>query len=127
MITLAGIVLPPYLEWEDEFSWSPVDQQTEYSITGALMLDISTKLAGRPITLVGTEHLGWITRELLLDLQALADTPDVRELNYHGRIFATRFRYDSGDPVTAKKIIPRIPPRDTDPYRNLNIKLITVG
>jgi len=127
MITLAGIELPPYLEWEDEFSWTPVDQQTGYSVTGSLLLDISTKLAGRPITLVGTEHLGWITRALLLDLQTLTDTPDIRELDYHGRIFSTRFRYDGGDPVTATKIIPRIPPRATDPYRNLKIKLISVG
>jgi hypothetical protein len=127
MITLAGITLPPYLLWEDEFSWSPVEQETGYSVTGSLLLDISTKLAGRPVTLVGTEHLGWILRAQLLELQTLADTPAIRELNYHERIFSTRFRYDNGAPVTAEKIIPRIPPRDTDPYRNLKIQLIIVG
>lgn len=127
MITLAGIELPPYLRWEDEFAWTPVEQQAGYSVTGALLLDVSTKLSGRPVTLVGTDHLGWILRASLLEVQTLSETPAERELNYHGRIFSTRFRYDSGGPVTAEPIIPRIPPRDTDPYRNLKIKLMIVG
>lgn len=127
MITLQGIELPPYLHWADEFTWSPVDQGEEYSTTGALLLDISIKQAGRPITLVGTDHLGFITRAKLLELQALSDTPVEMELDYHGRIFTVRFRYGDGGPVTADKIIPRIPEKATDPYRNLKINLITVG
>lgn len=126
MITLNEIELPPYLRWDDEFSWSPVAQGEEFSTTGALLLDISVKQAGRPMTLVGSEHLGWINYSELLALQSLADTHAEMDIDYHGREFIVRFRY-SGGPVTADPIIPRIPPKDTDPYRNLKINLIIVG
>lgn len=127
MILLDEIELPPYLRWDDEFAWSPVQQTEEFSTTGALLLDISVKQAGRPMTLVGTEHLGWITRAKLVLLQSLADTHAEMEIDYHGRVFAVRFRYAGDGPVTAEKIIQRIPPKDTDPYRNLKINLIIVG
>lgn len=126
MIILETLTLPPYLCWADEFSWSPVAQAEEYSTTGALLLDMSVKQAGRPITLVGTDNLGWITRAQLLQLQALADTPQAMGLDYHGREFTVRFRYDGVGPVAAEEIIPRIPPKDTDPYRNLQINLIII-
>jgi hypothetical protein len=126
MIVLQEIELPPYLRWDDEFTWSPVVQSEEYSTSGALLLDVSVKQAGRPMTLVGTEHLGWISRAKLLLLQALADTHEEMEIDYHGRVFTVRFRY-TGPPVTAEKIIPRIPEKETDPYRNLRINLIIVG
>jgi hypothetical protein len=29
------------LDWQDEFSWSPVDQATSYSTTGALLVDVA--------------------------------------------------------------------------------------
>lgn len=126
MIVLQEIELPPYLRWDDEFTWSPVDQGEEYSTTGALMLDVSVRQAGRPMTLVGGDHLGWIKRETLLALQALAGTHQDMTIDYHGRQFAVRFRYGSGGPVSAEKIIPRIPPKDSDPYRNLKINLLII-
>jgi hypothetical protein len=72
-ITLGAITLPATLVWEDEFSWSPVAQSAEYSLTGALIVQEATKLAGRPITLAGksdgTAHTGGISRTNLLALQ----------------------------------------------------------
>lgn len=72
-ITLGAITLPATLVWEDEFAWSPVAQSTEYSLTGALIVQEATKLAGRPITLVGKSdsnaHTGGISRTDLLALQ----------------------------------------------------------
>ncbi len=41
-ITLGAIALPDTLVWEDEFSWSPVAQSTEYSLTGALIVQEAT-------------------------------------------------------------------------------------
>jgi hypothetical protein len=77
-ITLGAIALPDTLVWEDEFSWSPVAQSTEYSLTGALIVQEAIKLAGRPITLVGksdgTAHTGGIT---LTNLRLLKTALDV--------------------------------------------------
>ena len=72
-ITLGAITLPAGLVWEDEFAWTPVAQSAEYSLTGALIVQESTKLAGRPITLTGQSdeqnHTAWISRTNLLALQ----------------------------------------------------------
>jgi hypothetical protein len=76
-ITLGAIALPDTLIWEDEFTWSPVASGAEYSLTGALIVQQSTKLAGRPVTLVGrsdgTAHTGGISRTNLLALQTALD------------------------------------------------------
>ena len=66
------------LDWQDEFSWSPVDQTTSYSTTGALLVDVALKQAGRPLTLIGTETDAWITRALCSTLQAWAELPGIQ-------------------------------------------------
>ena len=66
------------LDWQDEFSWSPVDQATSYSTTGALLVDVALKQAGRPLTLIGTETDAWITRALCSTLQAWAELPGIQ-------------------------------------------------
>ena len=53
-ITLARagttITLSDRLHWTDEFDWHPVEQASSYSTTGALLIDVATRQAGRPIT-----------------------------------------------------------------------------
>lgn len=78
-ITLGVIALPSGLVWADKQEWSPIDQQTLYSLTGALIVEEAVKLAGRPITLAGqsdgTAHTAWITRAQLILLRAALDVP----------------------------------------------------
>ena len=63
------------LQWSDEFDWSPVEQATAYSTTGALLVDVAVKQAGQPITLEGTDTNAWISRALCSTLQAWAALP----------------------------------------------------
>ena len=63
------------LQWVDEFAWSPVEQATAYSTTGALLVDVAVKQAGQPITLEGTDTNAWITRALCSTLKAWAALP----------------------------------------------------
>jgi hypothetical protein len=63
------------LHWSDEYDWSPVEQSSEYSTEGALLVDVALKLAGRPITLEGTDTAAWISRALCDTLQAWAALP----------------------------------------------------
>ena len=63
------------LHWADEFDWSPVEQATAYSTTGRLLVDVSLKQAGQPITLEGTDTNAWITRALCDTLKAWAALP----------------------------------------------------
>lgn len=68
--------LDPDLFWEDEFSWQPVEQALERSITGALVVDVGERIAGRPITLrPEDDRSGWITRATMAQLQTWASVP----------------------------------------------------
>lgn len=65
-ITLGALVLPSGLVWSDEDAWSPVEQAVAYTLTGALVVEESVKLAGRPITLAGKRagnlYTAWVMR-----------------------------------------------------------------
>lgn len=109
-ITLGVITLPAGLVWADEQEWSPLDQQTSYSLTGALIVEEASKQAGRPITLIGqsdgTEHTAWITRAALSTLRTALDTPLAQfTLTLHdGRTFAVIPRRDGNGPLTAEPV-----------------------
>ena len=47
------LALPPDLEWQDEFDWTPVEHSTDYSNTGSLIVHEGERQDGRPITLFG--------------------------------------------------------------------------
>ena len=78
-ITLAHagttITLSDRLHWTDEFDWHPVEQASSYSTTGALLIDVATRQAGRPITLQGTDTQAWMPRTTMLQLAAWAAMP----------------------------------------------------
>lgn len=65
------------LDWTDEYDWSPVEQSTEYSTEGALLVDVAVKLAGRPITLNGADTAAWISRAVCDTLQAWSALPGI--------------------------------------------------
>lgn len=119
-ITLGAITLPAGLVWEDEFAWTPVEQSTEYSLTGALIVQSATKQAGRPITLVGQsdglDHTAWISRTNLLAVQtALEVTGATFTLTMHD---ARTFTVMAAGPVQAeplptyKSLLPANPDSD---------------
>jgi hypothetical protein len=72
MITLSDgtttVHLDDALYWEDEH-WTPVTQTVNYSLSGALIRQVSSVLAGRPITLKSlssdTALVSWETRQQL--------------------------------------------------------------
>ncbi len=110
--TLGSIQIPRGLVWADEFAWHPVLREAEYSITGALLLDASTRLAGRPITLQGSEDAGWLTRSTLLALYAMAENASTTHTLTlaDGRTYTVTFA--AGDtPIEAAPLArPELPP-----------------
>jgi hypothetical protein len=91
------IDLTDRLDWTDEFDWTPVEQATAYSITGALLVDVAVKQAGRPITLEGVETAAWITRATCTQLQAWAALPGAQfELTLRGVTRAVIFDHGQG-------------------------------
>lgn len=63
------------LDWTDEFEWTPIEQASIHGTTGALLVDVAVKQAGRPITLVGTDTKAWLKRSTCDTLQAWAALP----------------------------------------------------
>ncbi len=122
-ITLGAVTLPGDLRWADEFSWTPLVQSSEYSLTGALIVQEAAKLAGRPITLEAQRDT-WVTRATVLAAQALAETPGWSgTLTLHdGRTFTVGFRDDR---ISAEPIRHVAPLESGDAY-TLTLKLQTI-
>jgi len=70
-----SVSLPKDLQWADELTWNAVAQSTEYSLTGALLIQEGVRQKGRTITLVGLDNMAWITRDVGLKLLNMANTP----------------------------------------------------
>ncbi|EKD35978.1 MAG: hypothetical protein ACD_75C01697G0002 [uncultured bacterium] len=127
MNTLDELTLPADVWWEDETDWTPVEQSVEYSTTGALLVDLATKQAGRPITLVGDESTGWITRATALALQALAAVPGKQmTLVIHGQTFTVMFRHEEKKALDVVPVVRITPPADDDFYILQALKLMAV-
>lgn len=108
MIALDSFVFPVTangLRWSDEFNWSPVAQSTEYSLTGALLVQEATRQSGRPMTLTGGRQWAWITRAELQALQALLDATTQRTLTLHdGRQIPVIPRRENDGPLSATPV-----------------------
>jgi hypothetical protein len=108
MITLDTFIFPATahgLRWSDEFSWSPVAQATEYGLTGALLVQESTRQTGRPLTLTGGRAWAWLARADLLTLQALLDATTQRTLTLHdGRQIPVIPRREGDGPLSASAL-----------------------
>lgn len=110
MITLSYggdvVFLPTDLYWSDEFSWSPVEQEIAYSLTGALLIDTGTRLAGRHITLESLgEDSAWAPRATLEALAAWSAVAG-REmvLNLRGTPRNVVFRHQDGA-ISAQPVV----------------------
>lgn len=136
-ITLGAITLPPGLTWTDEQEWSPIDQQTSYSLTGALIVEEAEKQAGRPITLTGqsdgSAHTAWMTRAQIAALRAALDTPLAQfTLTLHdGRTFTVIPRRDGNGPLqcTPLAVFKSIAPANPDEshfYSGIVIRLLEI-
>lgn len=96
-INNAVIELPDALDWVNELSYSPIQQTKTWSITGALLVEESTKQAGRPIELRGAADRTWCSRELVLTLQAWASVANfVMQLTIRGIQRTVIFDHEKG-------------------------------
>jgi hypothetical protein len=92
------VELSPDLLWSDEFNWSPVDQTAEPSITGALIVMATKRLAGRPITLEPEDdNSGWMLRDVIEQLRNWAAQPGLAlQLTLRGTTRDVIFRHQDG-------------------------------
>ena len=124
------LLLPDDLLWSDEHAWSPVVSAASYLLTGALLIQSATRLAGRPITLVGAPDMAWVSRATVEQLRAwaalaLTDSRGRFRLTLSdGRAFTVAFRHD--DTALEAEPVLGFPARsDTDLYR-LTLRLMEI-
>lgn len=121
------LTLPDALIWADEWEWSAVAEQRNYSLGGALLIDHALKLAGRPVTLHGTVDRGWLQRSVVQQLFDWAQLASAEmTLVYRGGAPMT-VKFDQVErPVSADPVQPWSDPQPTD-WCVATIRLITTG
>lgn len=123
-ITLDALTLPDDLIWTDEFEWTPIQQNKAYTLTGALVVESGSKLAGRPVTLVGGDNAAWASRSLITALyDKLTGDPTMTLTLHDARSFNVKFMQET--PIQSKPVIDYNNPSSDDFY-TLTLKLFTV-
>ncbi|WP_257266043.1 hypothetical protein [Endozoicomonas sp. ONNA2] len=124
---LDTITLPDDLLWINEFEWNPVQQTTQRSLTGALLVQEGLLVHGRPIILSGNGEAGWVSRLTVKSLFALSKAANkTMSLTLaDNRQFTVIFDRSNGAPVEAQQLIPFAYPEDSEQYLII-IRLLTV-
>lgn len=113
------VALHADLLWSDEFSWSPVEQSTERTITGALIVSSAARQAGRPITLQPEDDSSaWMTRALVEQLRNWSEgVGQVMVLTLRGQVRNVVFRHHEPPALEANPVTHFADATDADPYR----------
>ena len=120
------VQLPDDLDWTDEFAWSPISQTTDDSITGALLVQIGTRAAGRPITLLGGEQRAWCKYPVVSQLDAWSHIPgQALTLTIRGSARQVIFRHQEPPAFDAREIWGDIPTLASQDFA-LTLKLMEI-
>lgn len=124
VITLDALTLPDDLSWADEYAWLPIVQTSEFSLTGALIVEEATRQAGRPMTLQTPEGGAWTTRATVNLLRATLTANTSMTLTLHdARNFNVRWRH-SETPLESSPVLEGLAdPEDSSIY-NLTLRFI---
>lgn len=101
------VTLHPDLYWEDENSWHPVEQTVERTITGALIVNVSERIGGRPITLQPQDdESAWHPRSTVEQLRNWAAVP-AKELvlTLRSTPRTVIFRHHDGNAIDAEPVV----------------------
>lgn len=130
MITLTRsgttLTLPAGMEWTDEFSWSPVVQESSFSLSGAMVVETAVKLAGRPITLTSSDDRGWLPFSDVETLRAWSAMAGAEmTLTIRGLARQVVFRHQDAPAVEAFPILFKADYQPGDWWR-VNLKFMEV-
>jgi len=117
-----SLVLPDDLQWVDEFTWTPVQNDVVYLLNGSVLISSIARTSGRPITLVSQENGAFLTRTMIESLYTISGTADLEMVVtlHDERSFDVKF---NTVPFTAKPIVFFSPQINTD-YYSVSINLI---
>lgn len=92
------INLHPDLYWSDENNWHPVEQTVTRTVTGALVVEVAERGAGRPVTLEPEDDSSaWMTHEVVQQLRNWAAAAGQElVLTLRGEARDVMFRHQDG-------------------------------
>lgn len=95
---ITTVQLHPDLFWSDESNWHPVEQTTQRTITGALIISAAARVAGRPITLEPEDDASaWMSLDTVSQLRNWAAVPGKQmTLTLRGTTYSVIFRHQDG-------------------------------
>ena len=128
LATQAELTLSHDLQWADEHTWSKVAATSAFSLTGALLIETSVKLAGRPITLKPpSQDMAWHPRSTVDLLRTWSDLPGQQFLLTldDGRSFTVVFRHADA-PVIEAEPIKGFPTYEPDDDWLMTLKMMEV-
>lgn len=101
------VTLPSDMYWADESDWHPVRQNVEYTLTGALVIDIAPILAGRPISLRPYDNAAsWMVKADLDQLKTWAAALGQQmTLNLHGTAHTVIWRHQNPPALSAEPVV----------------------
>lgn len=105
----------------DEHDWSAIAETRKYAIDGTLIIEQSTRKAGRPYTLQAPDNMGWLPRRAVNQLKAERDKLGATFwLDYlaDGDLRRVKVVFDNSgnDAITAKPVRGRTSPSLSDPF-----------
>lgn len=122
-----SLVLSSDLQWQEEWSFAPVSQQVDRSITGALIVQAVGLTKGALITLAPIDDSSaWIPLSAVRQLQTWAATP-LKQLTLSMTGYADKtviFRHQDGA-MEAPPVVFYADPDDTDNY-SATIRLMEI-
>lgn len=130
-VTNEVVHLPNDLLWVDEYNWTPVGKTSKYSLAGALIIEQSVRLAGRPITLEPSDDsMAWVTRATVNKLRSMAATLNRKfrlKLEYpqDTREFLVTFAPEDS-PIESRPVKP-FPEHDSNAWHHIKLKFIEVA
>lgn len=112
------IDLHPDLYWSDELDWAPVEQSVQRSVSGALIVMASERIAGRPITLQPEDDASaWMQRATVATLVSWGAVPERQmTLTINGTSYDVIFRHQDGAAIEARPVVQYQDPQPTDFY-----------
>lgn len=122
-----SVNLPDDLEWVDEFEYEAVSQDVQPLIGGGMVIQESTLLAGRPITLSGGSGV-WALKSELLKVKDLQNIPDVSMTLTlpDARVFTVMFRRSEPPTFTARPVHRQTVTTGDTMFENITLKLMEV-
>lgn len=114
---ITTITLPGDMYWADAYDWAPVEQSTSYSLSGSLVVETASRLAGRHITLMADADRAWVTQAVLDQLYAFAAVAgkSMTLTLSDSRVYTVMFRHQDGA-LRAEPVMLQVPAQVGDMY-----------